>query len=77
MTEVRKDEWRQFAEDVAACAFNVVTALAPDRETCTTLKRTCLQAQAKVLRGLLTIVESQLKQTAPTEPRRAEKITID
>ena len=72
-----KDDWQQLAEDVAACAYNVVSALAPDQETRDSLKKTCLEAQAKVLKGLLVIVEGKLGEMKPSEPPRAEKITID
>lgn len=72
-----QDDWQQFAEDVAACAYNVVCALVPEKETRDTIKRTVLEGQVKVLRGLLTIVEGKLGDMAPAEPHKAEKITIE
>lgn len=73
-----KDEWQQFAEDVAVCACNVVRALVPDTEARSNLKRQVLKTEARLLRGLLALVEGQLAQAPPSDASRPapEKIPI-
>lgn len=71
-----KDDWQQFAEDVAACACQVVCALAPDREALNEVRRQVLTAEARLLRGLLGVVEGQLKRVNSSVETQVEKIGI-
>lgn len=73
-----KDEWGQFAEDVAACACHVACALVPDTVALRELQKQALRMEARILRGLLAFVEGQLARTTPSDPSRPgpEKIPI-
>jgi len=70
------NDWRQFADDVSACVYNVACALLPDPEALKGVRKQMLQAEARILRGLLAVVEGQLAQTGPADSPRPEKIPI-
>ena len=71
-----KNDWVQFAEDVAACGCMFVRALIPDPGTRRELKRHALRAQAGILRGLLGLVEGELARTETPPKPRGEKIRV-
>jgi hypothetical protein len=71
-----KDDWQQFAEDIAACLCQVVCTLAPGREAPNDVRKQVLEAGARILRGLLGVVEGRLKRVSPPEATQVEKIRI-
>ncbi len=76
-SETTRNTWQQRAEDLTACASDVLRALAPDSSTLRILQRSLLRAQAEVLKGALEIVEARLARLDRHDRPTSEKITIE
>jgi hypothetical protein len=71
------NDWRQFAEDVAACACHAASVLVPDHEQLKAVRKEVLQLEARLLRGLLGFVEGRLREISPSPRAASEKIKIE
>jgi hypothetical protein len=76
-TEKHRDDWQQFADDLGTCASSFVRMLAPDRESLRVLRTHFLRAQAEMLRGVLTVVESRLAADETPSKSRSKKIKVE
>jgi hypothetical protein len=69
--------WKQCAEEMAACSLTLLRTFMPDREALRILQTACWRAQAEILKGLLSVVESRLASRESGPPPTGEKIPVD